>query len=171
MGTRKGASRGEAEGSGWASGLARRTGGERRSASRAVILDPWKGRETETGAGASVAFAGLHFGLFLVGVDLEAYVDVIALGDGFQDAADGRGAEAIAADEEGDVGLAEDELEAQALGPEFGDLELGLGGELDELDGDVLEKIPDLIGNQLHVPIMPRSGERARRERGIRRRD
>mgnify|MGYP003576066481 CR=1 FL=1 len=105
---------------------------------------------------------GQHLGFLLVGVDLEADIHVLALRDGLEHPADGRGAEAVAADQQRDVGLAEDELEAQALRPEFGNLELGLGGELDELDGDVLEEIPDLIGYQLHAGMMQRKRGRAR---------
>jgi len=122
-----------------------------------VLWGPFLPREP----GGSVPLAGQHFGFLLVGVDLQADVHVLPLGDGFQDAADGGGAEAVATDQERDVGLAKDELETQPLRTEFGDLELGFGRELDELDGDVLEKIPDLIGNQLHVGMMPRSGGRA----------
>ena len=85
-----------------------------------------------------------------MGVDLEADVDLFTFGQGLHHATDGGGAEAISTDEQGDIGLAEHQLEAETLRPEFGHLELSLCGELDELDSDVLEEIPDLIGHQLH---------------------
>lgn len=111
-------------------------------------------------------FAGEHLGFFFVGVDLQVHVHVLALGDRFEDAADRGGAEAVAANQQGDIGLPQDELEPQAFRAQLGDLELRFRREFDELDGDVLEKIPDLVGDHLHEGMMAQKKLRARFEAG-----
>ena len=95
--------------------------------------------------------------LFFVRVDAEVHLNAFALGCSFNEAADGRGGEALATDEGGDVRLTEDEAEIDFVLAGVADAEFRELWVFDELEGDVLDEVFDLSGDFFH-------GERFSRE-------
>jgi hypothetical protein len=83
-------------------------------------------------------------------MNLEGDLDGLALCRRLEHATDRGSREAVAADEHRHVLLREDELEAEAFRPEFGDLELCLGRLVDEIHRHILEEVFQAIRHGLH---------------------
>ena len=97
--------------------------------------------------------------LFFVRVNAEIDLDAFTFGCGFDEAANGRGGEALPANQGSDVGLAEDEAEVHLVLSRVSDAEFGELGILDELKGDVLDEVLDLSGDLFHGERFCRSVE------------
>ncbi len=107
-------------------------------------------------------FTGLDRGhalaLLLMGMNLQAGVDVVPDRCGFHDITDGAGGEAVAADEHCDIRLCDNQAESDVFFIRFSDPQLGLVGMFDELQGDKLEEILNLVRGLLHAPTMESKG-------------
>ncbi len=99
-------------------------------------------------------FLGLEFSeallLFLHGVNPQGDLDALTLGGSTEDAANGTGGEAPPTDQHGHITMIEDETEGEMIGVDLSNPELGLFRVVDELEGNILEKTPDLIGCLVH---------------------
>ena len=91
--------------------------------------------------------------LFLVGIDLQGDLHAFALRGGVEKAADGSGGVAVAADELRHIRLGDDEAEAEMIGIELGDPQLGLIRLLDKLKGYILKAAAQLFGDLSHAAV------------------
>jgi len=83
-------------------------------------------------------------------VNAEIDLHALALGSGFNEAANGGGGEALSADEGGDVWLAKDEAEVDFIFTGVANAEFGELWVADKLEGNVLDEVFDLCGDFFH---------------------